>query len=65
MKTFHKAVMSQTIYMMNNMAALTDISKEELYSFIDLSINDRAGDNIVMLDELKLKNGNFVMRMFH
>ena len=34
------------------MAALTDVTKDELYSFIDFWINDRAGDNIVMLDKL-------------
>ena len=33
---------------MGNMA----VSKEELFSFIDFWINDRAGDNLVTLDEL-------------
>ena len=44
---------SDTVDMvMSSMAALTDVSKEELYSFIDFWINDRAADNIVMLDKL-------------
>ena len=48
------------------MATLTGIGKEELYTFIDYWINDRAGDNIVMLDMLRIEEENdcFVMRMF-
>ena len=37
---------------MENLAVLTDVSKDELYSFIDFWINDRAGDNTKMLDKL-------------
>ena len=37
---------------MENMAALTGISRDEFYSSIGFWINDRAGDNITMLDEL-------------
>ena len=48
---------SETIDMvMGSMAALTDVSKSELYSFVDFWINDRAGDNIVMLDELGIES---------
>ena len=39
---------SETIDMvMESMAALTNVSTEEHYSFIDFWINDRAGNNIV------------------
>ena len=45
---------SETIDMvMDSMAVLTDVDKSELYSYIDFWINDRAGDNIIMLDTRK------------
>ena len=37
---------------MGSMATLTGISNEEFFSFVDFWINDRAGDNITMLDIL-------------
>ena len=44
---------AETVEMVKgNMTALTGISRNEFFSFIDFWINDRAGDNILMLDEL-------------
>ena len=50
----HKGVDSGTTVemVMQNMATLTGISRDEFYGTIDFWINDRAGDNVTMLDEL-------------
>ena len=48
---------TETVEMvMGNMAALTGISRDDFFSFVDFWINDRAGDNIVMLDELGVES---------
>ena len=48
---------SKTVEMvMQNMAVLTGISRDEFFSTIDFWINDRAGDNLTMLDGLGVQS---------
>ena len=48
---------SKTVEMaMQNMAVLTGISRDKFFSTIDFWINDRAGDNLTMLDEFGVQS---------